>query len=204
VSESNPNSRLEAFCDGVFAIALTLLIIEVKIPPTVEIHNTADFWIALRNIAPSIYAFLLSFIIILIVWVNHHAGLKMAGKSSPRFSYANGVLLLAVVFIPFPTSLLGEHLFTDHAAPAVMLYNFSLALQAIGWILIGGTSLKEKLYKNEKFIPSIRQNLKYAWFAFTFYTLCAIAALWYPLTAAVITTASWVFWLIVGINLNHD
>jgi len=43
--------------------------------------------------------------------------------------------LFTVVFIPFPTSLLGEHILTDHAAPAVILYNFTLALQAIGWIL---------------------------------------------------------------------
>ena len=55
MSETNPNSRLEAFCDGVFAIALTLLIIDIKIPPTEKINNTADFWLALRHIAPSIY-----------------------------------------------------------------------------------------------------------------------------------------------------
>ena len=73
LSETNLNSRLEGFCDGVFSIALTLLIIDIKIPPSVRIENARDFWLALRGITPSILAFLLSFIVILITRVNHHA-----------------------------------------------------------------------------------------------------------------------------------
>src|SRR5437870_91137 len=137
----NPNSRLEAFCDGVFAIALTLLIIDIKIPSTTEINSTAEFWIALKHITPSIFSFILSFAVILITWVNHHNGLKLVNKSNSTFYYANGFLLLTVVFIPFPTALLGEYLFTDHAAPAVVLYNAVLSLQSIGWILITATVL---------------------------------------------------------------
>ena len=82
MAETNPNSRLEAFCDGVFAIALTLLIIDIKIPSTAEINNTSDFWHALKLIVPSIFAFVLSFIVILITWVNHHNSLKLVNKSS--------------------------------------------------------------------------------------------------------------------------
>ena len=77
MAETNPNSRLEAFCDGVFAIALTLLIIDIKIPSTTEIHTNAEFWLALKHMLPSIFAFILSFVIILISWVNHHASLKI-------------------------------------------------------------------------------------------------------------------------------
>jgi uncharacterized membrane protein len=54
MSESHVNSRLEAFCDGVFAIALTLLIIDIRIPVTASIHSTDDFWLALKHILPSI------------------------------------------------------------------------------------------------------------------------------------------------------
>src|ERR1700690_2513065 len=123
MSEANSNSRLEAFCDGVFAIALTLLIIDIKIPSTQRISSTHDLWLALQDILPSILAFILSFTIILITWVNHHAYLKLVHKSSPTFIYANGFLLLTVVILPFPTSLLGDYILTDHAAPAVILYN---------------------------------------------------------------------------------
>src|SRR6185503_12719462 len=174
MSEPNSNSRLEAFCDGVFAIALTLLIIDIKIPSTTEINNTSDFWLALKHIAPSVFAFVLSFIVILITWVNHHNAIKLVNKSSPSFIYANGFLLLTVVFIPFPTSLVGEYLLTDHAAPAVILYNSILALQSVGWILMTGTALKSQLHKNDKAIPTIRANNKYGYFAFALYSLCAI------------------------------
>ena len=198
------NSRLEAFCDGVFAIALTLLIIDIKIPSTESINNTADFWLALKHIAPSIYAFLLSFVIILITWVNHHNSLKLVNKSSPSFIYANGFLLLTVVFIPFPTSLMGEYVLTDHAAPAVILYNSVLAFQAIGWIAICRAALKNQLGKNEKSTMTIREQSKYGYFAFMVYTLCAIMACWFPLIIVVVTTGIWIFWLIIGINIKHE
>ena len=152
MSEPNQTSRLEAFCDGVFAIALTLLIIDIKIPPTEKINTTADFWLALKHIIPSIFAFILSFIIILITWVNHHNSLKLVNRSSSAFIYANGFMLLTVVFIPFPSSLMGEYILTDHAAPAVVLYNSTLALQAISWILVTSAALKDQLGKNEKSI----------------------------------------------------
>jgi len=204
MAEANPNTRLEAFCDGVFAIALTLLIIDIKIPSTVEINTTSDFWLALKYIAPSIFAFVLSFIIILITWVNHHNAVKLVNKSSASFIYANGFLLLTVVFVPFPTSLMGEYILTDHSAPAVTLYNSVLALQAIGWILICRTALKNHLGKNEKSNQVMRQNGRFGYFAFTLYSLCAIAAFWFPLTIATITTITWIFWLVHGIRIKHE
>jgi len=204
MSETNPNSRLEACCDGVFAIALTLLIIDIKIPSTASINNTSDFWLALKHIAPSVFAFVLSFTIILITWVNHHNGLKLTNKTSASFIYANGFLLLTVVFIPFPTSLMGEYILTDHAAPAVILYDSTLALQALGWMLLTGAALKDYLGKNEKSIMGLRRNGKFGYYAFALYTLFAIIAIWFPLTIAIITTITWIFWLIGGINIKHE
>lgn len=117
MADSNPNSRLETFCDGVFAIALTLLIIDIKIPSSTEFNSNSDFWLSLKHIIPSIFSFVLSFMVIFITWVNHHNSIKLIKKTSASFIYANGFLLLTVVFIPFPTSLMGEYISTDHAAP---------------------------------------------------------------------------------------
>ncbi|MBK5273026.1 MAG: DUF1211 domain-containing protein [Bacteroidia bacterium] len=204
MSETNPNTRLEAFCDGVFAIAITLLIIDIKIPSTKEINNTADLWLALKHIAPSIFAFILSFIIILITWVNHHNFIKLVNKSSSSFIYANGFLLITVVFIPFPTSLMGEYILTYHAAPAVILYDSTLAIQALGWILITGSAIKGHLGKNEKSIIQIRSSGKFGYFAFALYSLCAIVAIWFPLAIAIFTTITWIFWLIWGISIKYE
>jgi uncharacterized membrane protein len=203
MAEENVNTRLEAFCDAVFAIALTLLIIDIKIPSSVRIETTNDLWLALKHIVPSIFAFVLSFTIILITWVNHHASLKLVNKSSASFIFANGFLLLTVVFLPFPTALLGEYLLTDHAAPAVILYDSTMAIQALGWILLTRTALNNQLSRNEKSTLTIRENNKYGYFAVAIYSLCAIIAFWFPLTIAIITTLIWIFWLILGISMKH-
>ena len=141
MAESNVNSRLEAFCDGVFAIAITLLIIEIKAPSRADINSTTELWLALKHLLPSIFAFLLSFVIIFITWGNHHATLKLVHKSSSSFLYANGFLLLTVVVMPFPTALVGEYLLTDHAAPAVVLYSAVNGLQALAWIFLSRAAL---------------------------------------------------------------
>lgn len=200
----NPNARLETFCDGVFAIALTLLIIDIRLPSTAIIHTNGDFWLALKNVIPSIFAFVLSFIIILITWVNHHNSLKLVGKSSASFIYANGLLLLTVVFLPFPTALLGEYLFTDHAAPAVIVYNAVLAFQAVGWISIGSAAIGDRLSRNEASALKIRKNNAYGYFAFMLYSLCAALAVWFPFDVAIFTTVTWIFWLVLGISLSRE
>jgi len=202
LTETNPNARLETFCDGVFAIALTLLIIEVRIPSGVE--STADLWVALLHLAPSIFAFVLSFIIIFITWVNHHASLKLVNRASPFFIYANGFLLLTVVFLPFPTGLLGEYLLTDHASPAVVLYEATLALQAVSWIALTSAALRDKLCKSKSDEHAMRLNNRFGSAAAPVYAVCAIAALWVPLLIAILTTFIWIFWLINGISIRHE
>lgn len=204
MTEANPTARLETFCDGVFAIALTLLIIDIKIPATIEINNTAALWQALKDISPSILAFVLSFTIIFITWVNHHNALKLANKISPAFIYANGLLLLSVVFIPFPTSLMGEYILTDHAAPAVILYNMVLLLQSLGWALICTAGLKDNLTKNEKAKEETRKNRTYAYFSMLGYSILAVLSAWFPVPVVIITVMTWILWLLIGINIKQS
>jgi uncharacterized membrane protein len=201
MAETNPNGRLETFCDGVFAIALTLLIIEIGISPPAEIDSVNAFWRALGGIAPSIFAFLLSFTIIFITWANHHACFKLIDKTCSSFIYANALLLLTVVFMPFPTALLGEYILTDLSSPAVVLYNSVFALQAIAWILLTGAALKNRLTKDEPSTLAMRMNNRNGYFAFAVYSMLAIAAIWFPQIVAAVTTVLWVFWLVHGINI---
>ncbi|MDP4236677.1 MAG: TMEM175 family protein, partial [Bacteroidota bacterium] len=173
------------------------------IPPSEAVTSTAGFWEALWLIAPSIGTFLLSFDIILITWVNHHGMMKFVDKSSAPFIYANGLLLLTVVFIPFPTSLMGEYLLTDHASPAVILLEVVLAVQSLGWIAVGSAALKGHLEKNAHAAAQIRNNMKFGYYALVVYTVCAVIAVWFPLAIAIITTIIWIFWLIFGLNLKE-
>ena len=186
-------ARLETFCDGVFAIALTLLVIDIKVPPRDTVATTRDLWLALGRLGPSIVAFVLSFAIILITWLNHHRFFQLLNKSSGPFVYANGFLLLTVVFMPFPTSLVGEYLLTDHAAPAVVIYNSLTAVQSVAWILVTGTALR--LVKDEPSAARVRDGQRNGYAAFVVYSLLALAAVWFPLTVAIVTTVLWVYWL---------
>ncbi|MGZ3925211.1 MAG: TMEM175 family protein, partial [Flavisolibacter sp.] len=201
--QPNPNARLEAFCDGVFAIALTLLVIDIKIPSTARISNTTDFWLALKHISPSIVAFVSSFAIILVTWVNHHNAMKLAIRSSTAFIYANGLLLLSVVFIPFPTSLIGDYILTDHASPAVILYNVVLIIQALGWAAICTAGLNGNLAKSEDAVKEIRKNRSYAYYSVLGYSILALVAVWIPVTVVIITLLLWILWLVIGINIKQ-
>ena len=205
MAEPNTNSRLEAFCDGVFSIALTLLIINIKTPSRESINSTSDLWLSLKHLLPSFFAFLLSFVIILITWVNHHATIKLVDKSSSPFVYANGFLLLTVVVLPFPTGLLGDYLFTDYAAPAVVLYTAAHVLQTIGWILVSHTSLKPNLLtKNEKSTLAMRENIRKSYFGLITYSVFAIIAFWFPLTIASLISVMWIGWVIHGLNIKAE
>ena len=189
-------------CDGVFAIAITLLIIEVGLPATAEISTTADFWNALLQVTPQIYAFVLSFVVIFISWANHHNFFKLVGKSSPPFVYANGFLLLTIVLVPFPTNLLGEYIVTDHAAPAVVAYNAVFALQAVGWFFMGRSVAAGNLSRSAAAERKVADATRNAVFAFIIYTVLAVLAIWLPQVAATLTTLYWVFWLVYGIRME--
>ena len=203
MTEAHANARLEALCDGVFAIAMTLLIIDVTVPAAASIASSSELWRALQDLAPSVFAFVLSFAIIFITWVNHHATMKLVNATSAPFIYANGFLLLTVVAIPFTAGLLGSFLFTDHATPAVVLYDAVLAGLAIGWILLTGAALKNGLTTDERSATTMRESRRNGYFACALYSLLAVTALWFPLAIAIVTTVSWIFWLARSIRMRH-
>ena len=101
--------RVEAFSDGVFAIAITLLVLEFKVPH-LEGASNRDVWHALAALWPSLVAFLASFAAILIMWINHHGLFRMIHRVDSPLLYVNGLLLLLVTFVPFPTAVLAEYL----------------------------------------------------------------------------------------------
>jgi len=130
----NETQRTEAFSDGVFAIAITLLIIEIGVP-----HVTGDESLseALGDLWPSYGAYVLSFVMIGIYWVNHHSLFRLFVRTDHFFLILNVFFLMAIAFLPFPTAVLGEYL-NDSAErdSAVRLYSLGLLLPAFGWIVV--------------------------------------------------------------------
>ncbi|MCC7009731.1 MAG: DUF1211 domain-containing protein [Acidobacteria bacterium] len=103
--------RIEAFSDGVFAIAITLLILDIRVPrPPADEAAAFDLGGALLHLWPSLLAFVMSFAIVLVMWVNHHRIFTVVRRSDDAFLFWNGLLLMAVTFVPFPTALLAEYM----------------------------------------------------------------------------------------------
>lgn len=202
MSEAHANTRLDAFSDGVFAIAITLLVLELRVPG-IQTDNAPELWRAVWHLGPTLFAFVLSFTIILITWVNHHAILRLVRGSSGPFLYANGALLLTVALMPFPTALLGHFLLSDAAAPAVVLYNVILVLQALAWILLTSSALAGGLAASEQAAASLRRSYRHGYGAVLLYGLLAIVAVWFPVPVAIVTTLTWLVWLIRSLQATE-
>ncbi|MDQ2969084.1 MAG: TMEM175 family protein [Actinomycetota bacterium] len=122
-------SRLEAFSDGVFAIAATLLVLELRVPA-----DTTDLVAALLRLWPAYAAYLVSFLTIGIIWVNHHTLLEHCKRVDRRFLYLNLLLLVAVGIVPFPTALVDQYILSEHGAtPALVVYGLGGLLIALGF-----------------------------------------------------------------------
>ena len=118
-------SRLEAFSDGVFAVAITLLILEINVP------EGENLWHQLKEEWPSFASFFVSFWVIGIIWVNHHGLLDHLKRTDRAVLYLNLLVLMTVVFIPFSTALIAEHL-KSGADEKVAALVYALAFLAMG------------------------------------------------------------------------
>jgi uncharacterized membrane protein len=106
--------RLETFADAVFAIAITLLIIEVRLPPDQDVRQIGGLGRALALLWPSYLGYVMSFAVIGIMWANHHNLMKLIDRVDHGFLMLTLLLLLCVAFLPFPTAVMAEHLTDAH------------------------------------------------------------------------------------------
>lgn len=106
-------SRLEAFSDGVFAIAATLLVLELHVPPV----GSGQLFALLVAQWPSYAAYAVSFLTIGIIWVNHHAMFALVRRVDRPLLFLNLLLLLVIAVIPFPTAVVGQWITDSQDAP---------------------------------------------------------------------------------------
>ena len=128
MDEAMSTGRLEAFSDGVFAIAITLLILDVTVPAGSGVHLAH----ALVQQWPSYLAYVTSFLTISVIWVNHHAMFSKVDHADRSLLFVNAVFLLVVAFIPFPTRLLAEYIRDPGGArTAAVFYGLTFILVAV-------------------------------------------------------------------------
>ena len=177
-------NRLEAFSDGVIAIIITIMVLELKVPHTVELEG-------LKELVPVFLSYILSFVYVGIYWNNHHHLLHAAQRVSGPVLWANMHLLFWLSLIPFVTGWMGENHF---AAIPVALYGVVLLMAATAYAvlvraLIGlhGTdsALAKAIGKDGKGYLSI-----------VLYALGIVIACWLPLAACLLYAAVAIMWLI--------
>src|SRR5260370_6874936 len=118
--------RIEAFSDGVFAIAITLLILEIRVPLAL---GPGGLWLALAAQWSSYAAYVLSFLVIGIMWANHHNIFRYIGRANHLFVMLNLALMFWVAVLPFPTAVLATYLRQpEHPTAATVLYGPPLTL----------------------------------------------------------------------------
>ena len=142
-------SRLEAFSDGVIAIIITIMVLEFKVPHG---SSVAD----LTPLAPVLLSYILSFMILTIYWINHHALFQAAQNLNHVILWANAHLLFWLSFIPFSTSWMGENI---DQATAVGLYGANMLMCGIAYYLLS-LALKRSHPQNSNFSKMVGKDLR--------------------------------------------
>ena len=187
--------RLEAFSDGVFAIAITLLVLELKVPAIPAGGATsAALAKALLQLWPSYFALVTSFFTILIMWMHHHAILRNVHRTDPWLHFTNGCLLLLITFVPYPTSVLAAYLQTPAAKMSAAFYAGTFILVALCFSLFTYGAFRPQLLSrnaSQKFIETTLRNYR---IGPPLYVLATIAAFIDARLSLGICTALWIYW----------
>ena len=163
IPNEKETGRIEAFSDGVFAIALTLLAIDLR-APALEIVNNVSLMEAVLERWTEYFAFANSFVVVLLMWICHHSIFKFVCKTDTRFMLANGLALFFVAAVSYPTSLLAKYLMTDAASAAAAFYAGYLVVTNVAFIILWRTVSSNKKFLKDDAANDARYCGINAWF----------------------------------------
>ena len=190
MSEAKETARVEAFSDGVFAIAITLLILELKVPRGL---SAADLQQALVREWPSYAAYCVSFATIGIMWINHHRLFTLIRRVDHGLLILNAVLLLTISAVPFPTALVADYLARDGRRLAAAVYSGWFVVVAIAfnvlWRYLSSPARRPPLLGVALDSPEVRAISDAYRFGPTGYVVALGASLWSPMLAVAICGA---------------
>lgn len=186
--------RVEGFSDGFFAIVITLLVLDLRLPE----ESGSPLVAQLKELWPVMAAYLVSFVNIYILWVSHHELMRITTRADTSFLYLNGVLLLGVAVMPFSTALLADH-FTGVDAPIVA----AIFTGVLAWVAFWLNFLWRHLAREpSRLLPSVtardRKRISRTYAATLVLYLFAFGLAWVqPLWSIVITSGLAIFFAVV-------
>jgi uncharacterized membrane protein len=188
--------RLESFSDGVFAVAITLLVFNLQVPhlPTGAISVPA-LGSALFAQWPSYLTFMTSFATILIMWASHHRIFKLVYRADTPFLFANGLLLLLVTVVPFPTSLVAQYLSTPAAALVCAIYAGVFVVINVAYNLLWWTAARQRHLLYPTVTPrQVKRLTRHILLGLPVYGLATLLAFWNPYVSLGLCGCLWIFW----------
>ncbi|MDR6486598.1 putative membrane protein [Chryseobacterium vietnamense] len=187
--------RIEGFSDGVFAIAVTLLVLDLHFPEENSIQNGNDLLVFLKNQWPAFLAFILSFFSIFIMWVNHHKIFKQIYSRNSAIMFANGLILFLVSAVSYPTALLARYFDGEASSVVVALYTGIFVLINLAYNLLWFLATRNKKLLRpgitDTAIKKIHNNYLYG---LPIYVMALILSFWIPALSLLIILGLWIFW----------
>ena len=187
--------RMEGFSDGVFAIAITLLVLDLHVPDVEGIGSSDALIRYLQSQWPSYLAFSLSFFSIFIMWVNHHKIFKQIYSRNTGLTFANGLVLFFASVVSYPTALLARYFDTPSAPVAVAVYTGLFVLINLSYILLWEIASKDrKLLRPNTTKTTIRKIRMEYIYGLPVYLLAFGLSFSFPEISLVICLGLWIFW----------
>ncbi len=196
LKNASETNRLESFSDGVFGVAITLLALEIVIPPN---KSMTDGGLIKEILAlwPKYFAYLNSFVTVLLMWIAHHTLFKMIKYVSVPLFIANGFLMFLAVLTPFPTRILGDYINTSAFRTAAVFYTAFFVLVSIAftvlWFVVKGKKallhahITEQEIKKQTQIEFIGLSCNIGITVLTFFN---------PWVGLILNTGMWIYWLV--------
>ncbi|HKC24122.1 MAG TPA: TMEM175 family protein [Thermoanaerobaculia bacterium] len=182
-------ARVEAFSDGVFAIAITLLVLDLKVPR----GSGNRLGTELVESWPSYGAFLVSFATIGIMWLNHHRLFTLIHRVDHALLVLNGLLLLTITVVPYPTSLLAAHLGSEGARLAALVYCGWFIVIAIAfnvfWRYVSSPERRPPLLRHALDSPQVREITAAYRFGPLWYVVAFLLSYWHALAGIAVCGA---------------
>jgi uncharacterized membrane protein len=198
-------ARVEAFSDGVFAIAITLLILEIKVPHLPSGAGSRELLYALLAEWPSFLAFVHSFTAILIMWINHHGLFNLIQTIDRRALFANGLLLLLITFVPFPTAVLAAYIDQQAANAAAAVYCGTYVLICLTYnFLWHSVATARRLVEARVSQTQIKRVRRAYLIALAIYLVATIVALFSAFAGLAISSSLWVLWALLNYGPKEE
>jgi len=188
--------RIETFSDGVFCIAVTLLSIEIGVEVKDGITNEG-LTHSLLGQWPIYLAYVISFVNVLLAWIGHHSLFKLLRKTNNFIMITNGLLLMLIALVPFPTKTLGIFLLSGALKTAVLFYTGYFVLISLAFRLLWFAITRDKnLLIHQITISQIRQTTKNENIGLVCNGIILCVALINPWIALSLSFAMWVYWFV--------